>query len=120
MGKYLTKSLFKTGLSCPTCLYYVGKPDRYVDEKLDDSFLEALAYGGFQVGELAKFLFCEDPVEQQITILDRDYDRSVNETLNRLLKDENALIAEAAVRFENLFVRVDILQREKNVAIFFK
>lgn len=114
MKKYFTKSLFKTGLICPTGLYYSGKPENYVDEKLDDPFLEALAYGGFQVGELAKFLFCEDPVADQITILDRDYERSEQETLNRL-KNENALIAEAAVRFENLFVRVDILQRENNV-----
>jgi len=59
--RYLTKSRFKLALECLTKLYYTRKDD-YADESIDDSFLIALAEGGFQVGELAKFLFCEDPV----------------------------------------------------------
>jgi len=38
---------------CPTKLFYTGKPE-YADQSQDDSFLMALAEGGFQVGELAK------------------------------------------------------------------
>jgi hypothetical protein len=39
-------------------LYYDGKPE-YANQQLEDSFLKALADGGFQVGELAKYYFPE-------------------------------------------------------------
>lgn len=50
--RYLTKSRFKLAAECPTKLSYVGKSD-YVDRSANDSFLAALAEGGYQVGELA-------------------------------------------------------------------
>lgn len=54
---FLTKTLFKlaSGKSkgCPTKLYYVNK-DIYHNQSVDDSFLDALKEGGFQVGALAK------------------------------------------------------------------
>ena len=53
MPRYLTKSRFKLALECETKLFYTHK-EEYCDQKVDDSFLEALAEGGFQVGELAK------------------------------------------------------------------
>ena len=53
--RYLTKSRFKLAVECPTKLNYTGKRD-YADTKQDDSFLQALADGGFQVGELAKLM----------------------------------------------------------------
>ena len=55
--RYLTKSRFKLALECPTKLYYTGKKKQCADQKIDDSFLKALADGGFQVGELAKAYF---------------------------------------------------------------
>ena len=51
---YLTKSRFKSALECPTKLYYTSN-DQYANLKSDDEFLMALAEGGFQVGELAKY-----------------------------------------------------------------
>ena len=51
--RYLTKSRYKLGLECPTKLYYTGKSE-YANQNIDDTFLLALADGGFQVGELAK------------------------------------------------------------------
>ena len=51
--RYLTKSRFKLALDCETKLFYTNKKE-YPDERIDDAFLEALAEGGFQVGELAK------------------------------------------------------------------
>ncbi len=51
--RYLTKSRFTMAMECPTKLYYEGKPE-YRNRQLEDSFLEALAEGGFQVGELAR------------------------------------------------------------------
>ena len=47
----LTKSRFKLALECPTKVFYSLDP-RYVNAKQDDEFLQALADGGFQVGEL--------------------------------------------------------------------
>ncbi len=55
-GKYmasnLTKSKFKLALECPTKLYYVDKPE-YANQQTEDSFLKALAEGGYQVDALA-------------------------------------------------------------------
>ena len=46
--RYLTKSRFKLATECPTKLYYTGKKE-YLNQKYEDSFLLALAEGGFQV-----------------------------------------------------------------------
>ena len=46
--RYLTKSRFKLAAECPTKLFYTGKSE-YANQNLDDSFLLALADGGFQV-----------------------------------------------------------------------
>jgi len=54
--KYLTKSKFKLAAECPTKLFYTGKTE-YANTSLDNPFLEALAEGGFQVGELAKLYY---------------------------------------------------------------
>ena len=51
--RYLTKSRFKLATECPPKLFYTGKSE-YANQNLDDSFLLALADGGFQVGDLAK------------------------------------------------------------------
>jgi len=104
--RYLTKSRYKLGMECPTKLFYTGKDKVYANEKLDDSFLEALAEGGFQVGELAKAYF---PGGHEIGTL--DYEESLAQT-NELLKNENVVIYEAAIRFNNLFIRTDILVKK--------
>lgn len=105
--RYLTKSRFKLATECPTKLFYTGKKE-YLDNKLDDPFLASLADGGFQVGELAK---CYYPDGHDITSL--DYEESIQQT-NELLKQENVVIFEPAIRFGNLFVRVDILVKQGN------
>jgi hypothetical protein len=107
MARYLTKSRFKIGLDCPTKLYYTGK-SQYPDKRKDDSFLEALAEGGYQVGELAK---CYFPGGTEIK--DREYEIALEKT-NRLLAEDNATIYEAAFRFDNLFIRADIIVKKSN------
>lgn len=52
--KVLSKSRFKLGLECPNKLYYTGKPAVFPNKKSSDTFLLALANGGFQVEELAR------------------------------------------------------------------
>jgi len=51
----LSKSRFKSALECPTKLYYSGKKKEYANQMAENEFMMALAEGGFQVGELAKY-----------------------------------------------------------------
>lgn len=105
MPRVLTKSRFKLGLECPTKLYYTKKEDVYADSGLTDPFLAALAEGGFQVGELAKSYF---PGGHDIETL--DYDESLEQT-NALLRKDQSTVFEAAVKHDNLFIRVDVLKK---------
>lgn len=105
--RYLTKSRFKLAVECPTKLYYTGKTE-YANQSLDDSFLAALADGGFQVGELAKLYY---PGGVDITTLDHGL---ALEQTNALLEQEDAVIYEAAICHENLFIRVDVLVKKGN------
>ena len=102
-------------MECPPKLFYCNKPNEYADSALDDPFLAALAEGGFQVGELAKYLLCNDPGAEKITIEEKDYDKAVALTNEKLFGTEKPVIAEAAFRFENLFIRADITTREQSV-----
>ncbi len=104
--RYLTKSRYKMALECPTKLFYSGKPKEYVDSSANDPFLMALARGGFQVGALAKVYFPEG-----VEVTTAEHDKAVEETDALLRSSENVTIFEAAVRHENLFVRVDVLKK---------
>ncbi len=105
--RLLTKSRFKVGSECPTKLFYLDDPS-YASSKTDDPFLMALAEGGFQVGELAK-VYYPDGME----VLERDYESSVDAT-NKLLTPPQATVFEGAIRFADLFVRIDILNKNGN------
>jgi hypothetical protein len=102
--RYLTKTLYKLAHECPTKLYYYNK-EEYPSTKEDNEFLEALAEGGFQVGALAK---CYYPEGIEISTL--DHKEAILRT-NELLKRANATIFEAAICFEDFFIRVDILKK---------
>jgi hypothetical protein len=103
----LTKSRFKLALSCPTKLYY-NQREEYDNVQKEDKFLQALAEGGYQVGELAK---CYFPGGFEIT--DKGYEVPLKKT-NELLLNDCVTIYEAAIRWENCFVRVDILRKNGN------
>jgi hypothetical protein len=106
-AKYLTKSRFKLAIECPTKLFYTGKKE-YANNSLDNPFLEALAEGGFQVGELAKYYY---PGGHSIHTL--DYQDALEQT-NQLLEQDNVIIYEAAIKHNNLFIRIDILVKKGN------
>lgn len=112
---YFTKSRFKLALECVTQLYYTSKKVEYADKNLDDEFLIALAKGGYQVGELAKYYFCDDPIKSGISINTLNYDTALEETALRLKQSGRIVISEAAFKFKNLFIRVDLLIREGDV-----
>lgn len=112
-NKLLTKSRFKVAIKCPDKLYYLDK-EEYVNDSLKDPFLEALAEGGFQVGELAKCYYRNDNKGiDAVEITDRNYEKSLAET-NKLLEKENVVIFEAAFKYKDLFVRTDILVKKGN------
>ncbi len=112
--RYLSKSRFKLALECVTKLYYTGKKNEYQDQSLSDPFLKALAEGGFQVGELAKYMFCEDPVAEKITVDTLDYTESLRITAEMLARPGKVIIAEGAFLYNKLFVRADIVVKEGN------
>lgn len=96
------------GYDCPTKLYYQDDKS-FGNNNLDNSFLEALAEGGFQVGELAKLYH---PGGTEVT--EKDKQKAADIT-SELLKRPNAVIYEAAFLFENLFVKTDVLVKKGDV-----
>lgn len=102
--KPLTKSRFKTALECPNKLFYTSKKE-YANNKSEDTFLQALASGGFQVEALARLHY---PNGIFINTENYEYDKAVQLT-QEALKLENVVIYEAAFQFEGLFIRTDLL-----------
>ncbi len=117
MVKPLTKSRFKIALACPTRLHYENARDAqgrplYFSQARDNAFLAALADGGHQVGALAWFKYHPDPIGQAITVEASDHEEAVAQTRQRLEAPGRVVIAEAALRHETFFVRVDLLVRD--------
>ena len=109
MNKFLTKSKFTHCLECPTKLYYKNHEDEYATSQDDNDFLQALAEGGIQVGELAKFYYpggTEIPYSRDKTI-------SLDQT-GELLKQDEVIIYEAAIRHGLTYALVDILVKDGN------
>jgi hypothetical protein len=107
MTRYLTKSRFKLAVECPTKLYYTGKHTEYRNLKQEDTFLQALADGGFQVGKMATMLY-----PKGIEITARTNDQAEAETARLLSSHDQIVLFEPAIRFGNLFIRIDILVKQ--------
>lgn len=110
MTQLFTKSRFKLALECPTKLFYASLPERYNNQNEDEEFLRSLAEGGFQVGALAKLY---RGVEHDLSDC-KGYDEPLKETERLLKENTNVIIAEAAFKWNNCFVRVDILEKIGN------
>lgn len=106
--RFLSKSRFKMAVECPTKLFYTGKADEYCDTLQGNDFLALLAEGGYQVGELAKFFY---PDRVEITEIDSEL--AIQRTVE-LLKNENIVLIEPAIRFGNFLTRIDILVKTGN------
>jgi len=104
MSSFLTKSKFKLALECPTKVHYASHQE-YPNTKQVDPFLQALAEGGFQVGELAKCYYPDG------IYIDTKDEVLALELTDELLKRDEVVIFEAAILHENMFVRVDILEK---------
>jgi hypothetical protein len=106
--RYLTKSRFKLATECPTKLFYTGKDSTYRNTKQEDSFMAMLADGGYQVGELAKCYF-PDGIETSAIA----HEEALAQT-SLLLQRDKVTIFEAAVRHDDLFIRIDVLIKDGN------
>jgi len=107
--RVLTKSRFKLALNCPNKLFYTKKKE-YANTELEDSFLQSLAEGGFQVEELARMYY-----DGGVLIDGEDWNyKSLATRTKELLTQENVIIYEAAFLFDNLFIRTDILVKRGN------
>jgi hypothetical protein len=115
--RYLTKSRFKLALECPTKLYYSVETNGYCDKSQNNDFLQALADGGNQVGELAKFKYHSDPIGEGITIEPLGYESALAKTKSKLSVPGRVVVAEAALLHAPFFVRIDILIQDKDTKI---
>lgn len=103
-SRYLTKSAFKIGRSCPTKLFYYYS--EYPSSESDNEYLKFLADGGYLVAKIAQLLYPDG-----IMIDSRGgVDEAVRQTEEELKKD-NVVLFEAALRLENKLVFVDILEK---------
>ncbi len=108
--KVLSKSRFKLGLECPNKLYYTGKTSVFPNKKSSDTFLLALANGGFQVEELARMHY---PGGVFIDAEPYEYQKAADLTRDAL-QQENVIIYEAAFLVDGYYVRTDVLVKQKN------
>ncbi len=108
--KVLSKSRFKLGLECPNKLYYTGKLSVFPNKKSTDTFLLALANGGFQVEELARMHY---PGGIFIDAEPYEYQKAADLT-REALQQENVIIYEAAFLVDGYYVRTDVLVKYKN------
>lgn len=105
--RFLTKSAFKIGRSCPTKLFYYrsGYPSNYSN----NPYLEFLADGGHIVGKLAQLLFPEGILIRNTGTIDDSLRRTEEE-----LKKGDVVLFEAAFRAGNKVVLVDVLRKTGN------
>ncbi len=113
MPRYLTKSKFKLARECPTKLFYTGKAE-YANQNIEDTFLAALADGGFQVGALARCYY-PDGIH-----IDTRNDDVALELTNDYLKADHITLFEAGFCYGTLLIRTDILVKNGNVIELFE
>ena len=105
---YLTKTDFISSFLCPTRLNYIRFPAIYTDSTEDDEYLQSLSDGGYQIGKLAQLNFKDG---KEVSVND---EKALTET-SELLKNKDVTIFEAAIKFENYFIRVDIVRKKDKV-----
>ena len=108
--RLFTKSAFKQALFCPASLYYYYDREHYANQMNEDDFLQALAEGGNQVGDLAK-VYYNVHADADIRVL--GYDKA-QEITAELMKRDDVNIAEAAFRWKDCFIRADIIEKKGN------
>lgn len=111
MNKNLSKTRFTTSLGCETKAYYHANKETYANEI---SIIEKFRFfQGNQVGELVKFWYKKkEPLAIEIESVRED--QQIEETLS-LLKKDRVTIFEATLKYSNLIIRIDVLQKIGNI-----
>jgi len=107
--RYLTKSRFKLAVDCPTKLFYTGKESVYRNLMSEDTFMQALADGGFQVGSMATMRY-----PGGIEVTERSNAEALARTQALLNAHEQVVLFEPAIAHGGLLVRVDVLVKQGN------
>jgi hypothetical protein len=105
---FISKSDFKVAMTCPTKLYY--RKLKYPTTNEGNEFMEMLAEGGYMVGKLATLIY-PDGVDLSN---EGSPEKSAEKTTELLLNNENIVIYEASLMFENFLIRIDILDKKGN------
>lgn len=105
---HLSKSDFKIASTCAKKLVY--KKKYYKTRNDGNEFMEMLAEGGFVVGKLAQLLY---PGGKEVSARE-GIKFSVKETADLLSTHKNIVLFEAAFLVDDMFVRVDILEKKGN------
>lgn len=109
--KLFTKSAFKIAMHCPRQLHYYYASGEYFNQDANDEFMQSLAEGGFQVGELAK-IYSQVPPENDLDKVEGNAAQLARTA--ELMGRDKVLVAEAAFSHENLFARADIVRKDGN------
>jgi len=100
----LSKSRFMAGIQCPKRLYLITHPPESNEEQDDGRNLQII--NGYEVGDMACKLYPGEMVTYKQGLA-----AALDET-KRLVADENvSRIHEATFSYENVLVRVDLLER---------
>lgn len=108
VANYLTKSLFNTSRDCASRLYY-AKKDEFPSVKDEDEFLQSLAEGGMQVGELACMMH---PGGRAIETLNSE--GAIVQTNEELQKGSVTLYEPAITYDDKYLIRVDVFEKNGN------
>jgi len=108
MSNYLTKSKFKLAVECPTKLFYNDRPNVYANKSQENSFLKALAEGGYLVEALARCYFPEG------ILIDADNTDKAIELTEKYLKNDLATLFQATITVDNFLIKADILIKDKD------
>ncbi len=103
MANRLSKSRFQTGLQCQKALWLSTHARELADATSENQ--QHIFDTGTSVGELARERFADG------VLVEEDYTQSAQalQTTRRLLEDPPAAIFEAALEYEGVFVRPDVL-----------
>ncbi|MDQ6997064.1 MAG: DUF2779 domain-containing protein, partial [Mariprofundus sp.] len=105
---HLSKSRFMAGMQCPKRLYLTINPPEMPEEEGGGESLPIL--NGYAVGDMACKLYPGVMVEY-----DQGLSKAIEETA-RLVADESVtMIHEATFNYDNVLVRVDLLERTETV-----
>ena len=104
-----SKTTFKLGLECPNKLYFANDKS-FANQKIEDSFLQYLASGGFQVEALARLHY---PNGKKIDAASYEYELAATLTKNALT-EENTVLFDAAFLVDGFYSRCDIIEKKGN------